>query len=436
MDLEDILQSRNKQIAECEYYIEILIKEYNNLNDYNELKNLLQSKKFLLTSLNMQDFKNLPKILKDIDNEIYVYSNIIRSNIKDEKELKKFNSNFGSLVTKDDKFEYIDIIKFIINNNFLATVGFMFIGTFIFICYFISIEYFPILNKESFLYILIILFSVAIINISILVIMPIFIQLILKQEFQKKYLSKSQTLRIGIFLVFGTALCFGFFMTDNTILKITSIILILISAILISCEVYDTEAKAIFILKKSLYMLLIIFVIFLLLIIIIFILIYGSYISIMKNEDNAKMIIFLIFIYLFIIIINIFQIKGRKKISLVFYIIIVLVSSAFFSSDAMKRLHLGNYTPDVLILKPEAKAIIPSDFPFLNNTLKKPKILSNIGDEYYIELKTTPNKTLRLSIPKNLVLSEQNEVEEKPNETKDTKEQSKPEEKISQKTSQ
>lgn len=431
MDLKDILQSRNKQIDECEYYIEILIKEYNNLNDYNELKNLLQSKKFLLTSLNMQDFKNLPKILKDIDNEIYVYSNILRSNIKDEKELKKFNSNFGSLVIKDDKFEYIDIIKFIINNNFLATVGFMFIGTFIFICYFISIEYFPILNKESFLYILIILFSVAIINISILVIMPIFIQLILKQEFQKKYLSKSQTLRIGIFLVFGTALCFGFFMTDNTILKITSIILILISAILISCEVYDTEAKAIFILKKSLYMLIIIFVIFLLLIIIIFILIYGSYISIMKNEDNAKMIIFLIFIYLFIII-NIFQIKGRKKISLVFYIIIVLVSSAFFSSDAMKRLHLGNYTPDVLILKPEAKDIIPSNFPYSNNTLKKPKILSNIGDEYYIELETKDNKTLRLSIPKNLVLSEQNKVEEKPKETKDTTKPSEPKEKISQ----
>lgn len=78
----------------------------------------------------------------------------------------------------------------------------------------------------------------------------------------------------------------------------------------------------------------------------------------------------------------------------------------------MKQLHIGNYTPDVLILKKEAKAIIPSGFLDSNNTLKKPKVLSNIGDEYYIELKTAPNKTLRLSIPKNLVLSEQNEAEE------------------------
>lgn len=114
------------------------------------------------------------------------------------------------------------------------------------------------------------------------------------------------------------------------------------------------------------------------------------------------------------------------------YSIFVIFILVLTSSDAMKQLHFGNYTPDVLILDPKAKAIIPSDFLHPNNTLKKPKVLSNIGDEYYIELETAPKKALRLSIPKNLVLSEQIKIEEKPKEAKDTTKPSEPKEKISQ----
>lgn len=104
--------------------------------------------------------------------------------------------------------------------------------------------------------------------------------------------------------------------------------------------------------------------------------------------------------------------KSKELILYIIYLIFTIFILILTSSDTMKQLHIGNYTPDILILKKEAKAIIPSGFLDSNNTLKKPKVLSNIGDEYYIELKTTPNKTLRLSIPKNLVLSEQNETEE------------------------
>lgn len=162
---------------------------------------------------------------------------------------------------------------------------------------------------------------------------------------------------------------------------------------------------------------------------------FMSLISQLYEEASQYKILFALLLILIAILAFLF-VLNQKLIELILYMIYI-VGVVFVliltSSDVMKQLQLGNYTSDVLILKPEAKAIIPSDFPFLNNTLKKPKILSNIGDEYYIELETKDSKTLRLSIPKNLVLSEQNEVEEKP---KETKKQSKPEEKISQKISQ
>lgn len=110
------------------------------------------------------------------------------------------------------------------------------------------------------------------------------------------------------------------------------------------------------------------------------------------------------------------------------YLIFIIFILILTSSDVIEQIHLGNYTPDALILKKGVKAIIPTGYLDSNYTLNKPKVLSKIGEEYYIELKTSDNKAIRLSIPKDLVLSEQTKIEEKPTQTKDTKEQSKPKE--------
>lgn len=139
----------------------------------------------------------------------------------------------------------------------------------------------------------------------------------------------------------------------------------------------------------------------------ILIIIFMSFISQFDLIDTLIILAILIFG----ILVLLYE-KSKELILYIIYLIFTIFILILTSPDTMKQLHFGNYTPDVLILKKEAKTIIPSGFLDSNNTLKKPKVLSNIGDEYYIELQTAPNKTLRLSIPKNLVLSEQNEAKE------------------------
>lgn len=80
MDLKDILDSRNKQIAECEDFI-ISLDRVKDLNGSNELKSLLRSKKDLLIELNAENYKEKIKELKIINDKIYISSNIIINNI-------------------------------------------------------------------------------------------------------------------------------------------------------------------------------------------------------------------------------------------------------------------------------------------------------------------------------------------------------------------
>lgn len=424
MDLEDILQSRNKQIAECRDLIMSLDK-IKDSNKCYELKSLLYRKKELLEELNAENYQDTIRELKIIDDKIYVSSNIIRNKITKFEEFLKLNPILAKLATKESELKFTDIVRFSIKHQFIITFIFLLIGSFIFGAYFLEIDYFPVLNKESFIYFLFLLSGIGLLYVSLFLFLPIAIQKILSEIFKIEYMKQDKKLFFIILIILISIIFFK--IIDMAIIsEIIPLLIVILVLGFISYKFLSNIAHFIKILMSVLTIFLLIFI-------------FISFISQFEYISQYKtLIITLIFLLIavFLMIVSLYETAHIKSILYTTYLLFMLLILILTYPDVIKQLQLGNYTPDVLILKPEAKAIIPSDFPFLNNTLKKPKILSNIGDEYYIELKTTPNKTLRLSIPKNLVLSEQNEVEEKVDETKDTKEQSKPEEKMSQKTSQ
>lgn len=403
MDLQDILQSRNRQIAECRDSIMSL----DNIEDpdaRSELKSLLHRKKDLLVELNPENYQYTIKELKNINEKIYVSSNIIRDKITDFWEFINFNPILIRLITEEKKLKFIDIIKFGINHQFITTFIFLLIGGFVFGVYFLDIGYFPSLNKESFIYFLFFLSSIGILYTLLFLFIPFIIEIIFLKIFQIQYIKISSKI-----LLIASPLILAIIpiSIDIFIGTIEDKIQIILTSILIFCILFisgNLSSNFINLLKISMYILIIFFLIFLF----IFFMIQLYHITQYKVLVGV-LIILLIGILL---ILCFFHEKHIKLILYVIYLISTIFILILISPDIMKQLHFGNYTPDVLILKKEAKTIIPSGFLDSNNTLKKPKVLSNIGDEYYIELKTAPNKTLRLSIPKNLVLSEQNEAKE------------------------
>lgn len=419
MDLEDILQSRNRQIAECRDLI-MYLDNIEDSDERNELKSLLHRKKDLLVELNTENYQYTIKELKIINEKIYVSSNIIINKITKLQEFQRLNPILAKLATKKKDLKIIDIFKFALKYQFITTFIFFLIGGFIFGIYFKGIDYFPLLNKESFIYFLFFLSTTGILYAFLFLFIPIVIPKIFSKIFQIQYMKKDEKI-LFIFLTLLIPIIIFIFTDPNK----TQIILSLGMPLAILYISYRFSSNFANLLK----ILISISVIFILM------LVFMSLISQLYKEVSQYKIFFSLLLILIPILAILFVIN-QKLIELILYVIYivgVIFVLILTSSDVMKLLHLGNYTPDALILKPEAKDIIPSDFLHSNNTLKKPKILSNIGDEYYIELKTTLNKALRLSIPKNLVLSEQNEVEEKVDEAKDTKEQSKPEESVYQK---
>lgn len=418
MDLEDILQSRNKQIAECRDLI-MYLDSIEDSDERNELKSLLHRKKDLLIELNVENYKDKIKKLKIINEQIYISSNIIRNNITRLQEFQRVNPILAKLATKKKDLKFADIVRFSIKHQFITTFIFFLIGGLIFGIYFQSIDYFPLLNKESFIYFLFFLSTTGILYTFLFLFIPIAIQKIFSEIFKIEYMKQDKKL-LFIILIISISIIF-FKIIDLTKTYIILSLVMPLAILYISYRFSSNFAN----LLKILISISAIFVLMLF---------FMSLISQLYEEASQYKILFALLLILIAILAFLF-VLNQKLIELILYmiyivgVVFVLIST---SSDVMKQLHFGNYTPDVLILKPEAKDIIPSDFPYSKNTLKKPKILSNIGDEYYIELKTAPNKTLRLSIPKNLVLSEQNEVEEKPKETKDTTKPSEPKEKISQ----
>lgn len=424
MDLEDILQSRNRQIAECRDLI-MSLDSIEDLDERNELKSLLRRKKNLLVELNAENYQDTIKELKIINEKIYVSSNIIRNEITKFKEFNKFNPILAKLAIKESELKFIDIFKFALKHQFITTIIFFFIGGFIFGAYFKLIDYFPVLNKESFIYFLLLLSAIGLLYVSLFLFIPIAIQQIFSEIFKIEYIKQDKKM-IFIILILSVPILILIiiFIMDITQNIGQIVFLLIIPLVCIFCIRY--------IFSKKIISNIIIFIYCYIIILLLFIFIF----FVSKLFEDIRLIIIFIALVLEFLILFALSEKPLGLIPYVVYSIFGIFILIPISPNVMQKLHFGNYSPDTLILKPEAKAIIPSDYPFLNNTLKKPKILSNIGDEYYIELKTTPNKALRLSIPKNLVLSEQNEVEEKVDEAKDTKEQSKPEEKMSQKTSQ
>lgn len=421
MDLEDILQSRNRQIGECRD----LIKSLDNIKDSNkcyELKSLLYRKKELLEELNAENYQDTIKELKIINEKIYISSNIIRNNITKFEEFLKLNPILAKLATKESELKFTDIVRFSIKHQFIITFIFLLIGSFIFGAYFLEIDYFPVLNKESFIYFLFLLSGIGLLYVSLFLFLPIAIQKILSEIFKIEYMKQDKKLFFIILIILISIIFFK--IIDMAIIsEIIPLLIVILVLGFISYKFLSNIAHFIKILMSVLTIFLLIFI-------------FISFISQFEYISQYKtLIITLIFLLIavFLMIVSLYETAHIKSILYTTYLLFMLLILILTYPDVIKQLQLGNYTPDVLILDPKAKAIIPSDFPYLNNTLKKPKVLSKIGDEYYIELKTAPNKTLRLSIPKNLVLSEQNEVEEKP---KDTKKQSKPEKNISQKISQ
>lgn len=423
MDLKDILQSRNKEIAECRDLI-MSLDSIEDSDEHNELKSLLRRKKNLLVELNAENYQDTIKELKIINEKIYVSSNIIRNKITKFKEFNKFNPILAKLSIEKNKLKSKDILKFSIKHQFITTFIFLLIGSFVFGAYFLEIDYFPILNKESFIYFLFILSGIGALYVFLFLFIPFIIQKILSKIFQIQYMKKKVKLLFIILPLLISIILFKYInitIANQTIFAVGATLILGFASRICSSNI--ANFLRILISSLAISLLITFFIPFAIQL--------PGYIYQHIILLPMSMILTMVFLILFVL----YEIRTELILYGVYslFIISVLIST---SSDVMKLLHFGNYSPDTLILKPGAKDIIPSDYPFLNNTLKKPKILSNIGDEYYIELKTKPNKTLRLSIPKNLVLSEQNEVEEKVDETKDTKEQSKPEEKMSQKTSQ
>lgn len=422
MDLEDILQSRNKQIAECRDLI-MYLDSIEDSDERNELKSLLHRKKDLLLELNAENYQDTIKELKIINEQIYISSNIIRNNITRLQEFRRVNPILAKLATKKKDLKFADIVRFSIKHQFITTFIFFLIGGLIFGIYFQSIDYFPLLNKESFIYFLFFLSTTGILYTFLFLFIPIAIQKIFSEIFKIEYMKQDKKLFFIILIILISIIFFK--IIDLTKTYIILSLVMPLAILYISYRFSSNFAN----LLKILISISAIFVLMLF---------FMSLISQLYEEASQYKILFALLLILIAILAFLF-VLNQKLIELILYmiyiigVVFVLIST---SSDVMKQLHFGNYTPDVLILDPKAKDIIPSDSLHSKYTLKKPKILSNIGDEYYIELKTAPNKTLRLSIPKNLVLSEQNEVEEKANETKDTKEQSKPEKNISQKISQ
>lgn len=419
MDLEDILQSRNKQINECRDLINSLDK-IKDSNKCDELKSLLHRKKDLLLELNAENYQDTIKELKIINDKIYVSSNIIRNKITKFKEFKNLNPILVRLATKESELKFRDIFKFALNYQFITTFIFLFIGSFIFGIYFLEIDYFPILNKESFIYFLFLLSSIGLLYSFLFLFIPIVIQKILLEIFKIEYLKTDKRIVYIILILLTPIIILKYFYMPNTNQIILSLGVILILIFLSYMYSNNTINSIKILLFASIIFLLILFFMF--------------SISQFEYIFRYKILIHTLIILLTAVFLIVFVLFESYINSILYttYLLFMILILMLTSSDVMKQLQLGNYTPDVLILKPEAKDIIPSNFPYLNNTLKKPKILSNIGDEYYIELETKDNKTLRLSIPKNLVLSEQNKVEEKPKETKDTTKPSEPKEKISQ----
>lgn len=424
MDLEDILQSRNKQIAECRD----LIKSLNNIKDSNkcdELKSLLRRKKDLLLELNAENYQDTIKELKIINEKIYISSNIIRNNITKFEEFLKLNPILAKLATKESELKFTDIVRFSIKHQFIITFIFLLIGSFIFGAYFLEIDYFPVLNKESFIYFLFLLSGIGLLYVSLFLFLPIAIQKILSEIFKIEYMKQDKKLFFIILIILISIIFFK--IIDMAIIsEIIPLLIVILVLGFISYKFLSNIAHFIKILMSVLTIFLLIFI-------------FISFISQFEYISQYKtLIITLIFLLIavFLMIVSLYETAHIKSILYTTYLLFMLLILILTYPDVIKQLQLGNYTPDVLILDPKAKDIIPSDSLHSKYTLKKPKVLSKIGDEYYIELKTKDSKTLRLSIPKNLVLSEQNEVEEKANETKDTKEQSKPEKNISQKISQ
>lgn len=420
MDLEDILQSRNKQIAECEGLINSLNK-IKDSNKYNELNSLLQRKKEILGELNAENYQDTIRELKIINEKIYVSSNIVRNNIIKFKEFEKLNPILAKLATKESELKFRDILKFALKHQFITTFVFLIIGSFVFGIYFQGIDYFPLLNKESFIYFLFILSGIGLLNISLFLFIPIAIQKLFSEIFKIEYMKQNKKMLFIILILLAPILILIIiFIIDITHNTSQIVFLLIIPPVCIFCIRYVCSKKIIsnmiiFIYCYAIMLLLFIFISFI----------------IQLFEDIYLIIQFIILILLFLILFALSE-RPLGLIPYIVYSIFAIFILIPISPNVIKQLQLGNYTPDVLILDPKAKDIIPSDSLHSKYTLKKPKVLSKIGDEYYIELKTKDSKTLRLSIPKNLVLSEQNEVEEKP---KDTKKQSKPEEKISQKIS-
>lgn len=214
MDLKDILQSRNRQIAECRDSIMSL----DNIEDpdaRSELKSLLYRKKELLEELNSENYQYTIKELKNINEKIYIFSNIIRNNyvssniirniIAEFKKFRNINPILTNLATKESELKFIDIIKFGINHQFITTFIFLLIGGFVFGVYFLDIGYFPSLNKESFIYFLFLLSSIGILYSVLLLFIPFVIQKIFSKVFEiqcikRKFLFISLTLLIPIII--------------------------------------------------------------------------------------------------------------------------------------------------------------------------------------------------------------------------------------------
>lgn len=335
-------------------------------------------------------------------------------------DFRNLNPILINLTTKDSELKFRDIFKFFLNNQFITTFIFLLIGGFVFSIYFLEIDYFPVLNKESFIYFLFLLSGIGILYTLSFLIIPIIIGIIFSKIFQIEYIKEDKKI-FFVFFILVASFIFFIIYPDKNIDQIIFILVFLSLICYISYKILNNITN---------YIIIFIYIYIILLLLIIFFYFInqlGEYIS--QRKNLISMLIFLAGVFLMLFTLN------PKRAKLILYIMYLTYGFCLLismSPDVMKQLHFGNYTPDVLILKSKAKDIIPSNFPYLNNTLKKPKILSNIGDEYYIELETAPNKTLRLSIPKNLVLSEQNKVEEKPKETKDTTKPSKPKENISQ----
>ncbi|WP_143428779.1 hypothetical protein [Helicobacter sp. 11S02596-1] len=368
------------------------------LSARNTLIKMLQEKQKLLKNISEKDFDTLSEDFDSINEKIYKQYRWLKSINEDTAIRFKLECIFDSFLNSRMGIG-LSRIKLFIHNlikyPFLSFLMFFTIGIIIFTSYFFfKLEYIPNMTRESLLFYLMVLSTTGILAGIIFGILQVLIPLIIEETFRYKSLSKKQVLLLSISMI-SPAIVMS--ILDHWNMKSIYWFVCIIVVIMAIFSLYRYILKNIF--QSSLFTL---FILLMSIVFFLFIIIFPNY------TLEILLIIFYIVALAFIL-------RGYAYITfIVILFLTTIIISAIFSSKFISLLHFGNYSPKILVLDTQAKALIPQE---LNNSekiaispdaikIQYPKILSNIGEEYYVAIPDKQNQPHRFTIPRRFILSE------------------------------